>query len=835
MGNEKIMVFRPSRSEFSDFSGFVRKMEAQGAHKAGAAKIIPPKGWIARRDYDNVNVDIPAPIQQVVTGTQGLYQLFNVQKKPMSYGEFKTIANSERYQPPKGDFDELERKYWKNITFNAPIYAADISGSIFDKTVKEWNVSRLQTILDLINTEYKVKVEGVNTPYLYFGMWKATFAWHTEDMDLYSINYIHYGAPKTWYVVPPEHGPRLERLASGFFPGSFQSCPHFMRHKMTVISPQVLKKFSIPFDKITQEEGEFMITFPYGYHCGFNHGFNCAESTNFASERWIDYGKKAGVPDQWESYLASKSESDSSSEGESDEESEDESEDEEVDVETVCQKGSSRIYKRKRPVRSANRPRPKRQPLVTKSVTLPSPRRKVNEPGKDNGGVAGKHHNPTVIDLPPGIFTYGPLNARLEQAFNMAMAELTPNCSVCQFFTKLKVQPLSHLKERIPKLLDVPPRDSTSGSPPMSTRTRSRSSIPVIPEICFMSEGASPESMSSWLDTRFTGDSDSPLLRCQHCMVTVHASCYGVQDVCQDTPWKCQRCSQEDEEQVTSTSCCLCTVRGGALKRTQEGEWVHIACAITLPEVEFTDIGNRSGITTEKIPPARRKLRCSICNEPPASVTRSACVQCCAGKCATSFHVTCCLLTSKPLEPSDWPQPISTYCDRHRRDKYKAAERDFSEIGVGERVIGKHKNGRYYRGTVLSMTSEEYYVVSFDDGTVCENLPPKDIEGYERRNGSIAEGTMVLVNWKEGEALYRARVNSRRICVTYQIRFEDESCLGVRREDVYKEREELPSRVRQKLSTATETARLSYWDDVPSAGAKRQRKQNPRYGYTTSS
>ena len=34
-----------------------------------------------------------------------------------------------------------------------------------------------------------------------------------------------------------------------------------------------------------------MITFPYGYHAGFNHVFNCEESTNFATVRWIDYGK----------------------------------------------------------------------------------------------------------------------------------------------------------------------------------------------------------------------------------------------------------------------------------------------------------------------------------------------------------------------------------------------------------------------------------------------------------------------------------------------------------------------------------------------------------------
>jgi len=46
------------------------------------------------------------------------------------------------------------------------------------------------------------------------------------------------------------------------------------------------------FAQITQEAGEFMITFPFSYHSGYNHGYNCAESTNFATERWIEYGKR---------------------------------------------------------------------------------------------------------------------------------------------------------------------------------------------------------------------------------------------------------------------------------------------------------------------------------------------------------------------------------------------------------------------------------------------------------------------------------------------------------------------------------------------------------------
>ena len=37
--HEGIMVFRPTVEEFKDFSGYVKKMEAAGAHKVGVAKV----------------------------------------------------------------------------------------------------------------------------------------------------------------------------------------------------------------------------------------------------------------------------------------------------------------------------------------------------------------------------------------------------------------------------------------------------------------------------------------------------------------------------------------------------------------------------------------------------------------------------------------------------------------------------------------------------------------------------------------------------------------------------------------------------------------------------
>ncbi|KAG8972313.1 hypothetical protein FRC05_010155 [Tulasnella sp. 425] len=189
---------------------------------------------------------------------------------------------------------ELERLFWRTCGLGTPpLYGADMAGSLFTDDTKEWNVANLPSFLSRLCKNKAIP--GVNTPYLYFGMWRATFAWHVEDMDLYSINYIHWGAPKYWYAIPSGRSKAFEGVMKGLFPGDATGCPQYLRHKSYLASPTLLAGSSCRPNTLVQHQGEFVVTYPRGYHAGFNLGLNCAESVNFALESWIELGRKAGV------------------------------------------------------------------------------------------------------------------------------------------------------------------------------------------------------------------------------------------------------------------------------------------------------------------------------------------------------------------------------------------------------------------------------------------------------------------------------------------------------------------------------------------------------------
>jgi hypothetical protein len=186
--------------------------------------------------------------------------------------------------------EELERTYWKTLTYAPPLYGADLPGTLFDDNTTSWNLNKLPNLLDVLGT----KIPGVNTAYLYLGMWKATFAWHLEDVDLYSINYLHFGAPKQWYSISQKDARRFEAAMKNIWPTDAKACDQFLRHKAFLISPQHLQQqYNIKVNKVVSYPGEFVVTYPYGYHSGYNLGYNCAEAVNFALDPWLPMGKIA--------------------------------------------------------------------------------------------------------------------------------------------------------------------------------------------------------------------------------------------------------------------------------------------------------------------------------------------------------------------------------------------------------------------------------------------------------------------------------------------------------------------------------------------------------------
>ncbi|PRW58727.1 lysine-specific demethylase 4A-like isoform X1 [Chlorella sorokiniana] len=275
--------------------------KSKAFREAGICRIVAPDGWAPRKTgYNRLNFELPRPIRQHATGRAGLYRTLLVESKAMPLGDFRDMAREAINAAPKAEEgkepnpDELERQFWRNVTLNPPLYGADVPGSLFDPETKGWTLRRLRSLLSDTLNEHGFRMPGVNEPYLYVGSWRSVFAWHTEDMDLHSVNYLHTGANKQWYVVPPAHRARFEQLMRSLLPDLFRACPEFMRHKELLVSPQLLASHAIPVVRVVHHPREFVVVGPGAYHSGFNHGFNIAESVNFATKAWLPVGAAAG-------------------------------------------------------------------------------------------------------------------------------------------------------------------------------------------------------------------------------------------------------------------------------------------------------------------------------------------------------------------------------------------------------------------------------------------------------------------------------------------------------------------------------------------------------------
>ncbi|CAO2833156.1 unnamed protein product [Amaranthus hypochondriacus] len=209
---------------------------------------------------------------------------------------------------------DIEGEYWRVVEKPTEeievLYGADLETGVFgsgfpkfsaescsdadEKYVKSgWNLNNLPRLAGSLLSYENAEISGVQVPWLYVGMCFSSFCWHVEDHHLYSLNYMHFGAPKMWYGVPGSDALKLEAAMKKHLPDLFDEQPDLLHKLVTQLSPSILKSAGVPVYRCMQSAGEFVLTFPRAYHAGFNCGFNCAEAVNVAPIDWLPHGLNA--------------------------------------------------------------------------------------------------------------------------------------------------------------------------------------------------------------------------------------------------------------------------------------------------------------------------------------------------------------------------------------------------------------------------------------------------------------------------------------------------------------------------------------------------------------
>ncbi|XP_061366546.1 lysine-specific demethylase JMJ705-like [Gastrolobium bilobum] len=328
--------YRPTLAEFQDPIAYIFKIEKE-ASRYGICKIIPPvppspkktaignlnrtrPSFTTRQQQIGFCPRRPQPVRRPVwhSGNNYSFRDFEAKAKAFekSYLKKKGLSKKNAVVSPL----EVETLYWK-ATVDKPFsveYANDMPGSAFCPlnardsgggggaaaegvvTVGEtaWNMRGVSRSNGSLLRFMKEEIPGVTSPMVYVAMLFSWFAWHVEDHDLHSLNYLHLGAPKTWYGVPRDAAVAFEEVVRVHgYGGEINPLVTFaiLGEKTTVMSPEVFISAGVPCCRLVQNAGEFVVTFPRAYHTGFSHGFNCGEAANIATPEWLRVAKDAAI------------------------------------------------------------------------------------------------------------------------------------------------------------------------------------------------------------------------------------------------------------------------------------------------------------------------------------------------------------------------------------------------------------------------------------------------------------------------------------------------------------------------------------------------------------
>jgi hypothetical protein len=164
-----------------------------------------------------------------------------------------------------------------------------------------------------------------------------------------------------------------------------------------------------------------------------------------------------------------------------------------------------------------------------------------------------------------------------------------------------------------------------------------------------------------YLDVEYV---DNLLLQCDKCHIIVHMNCYGVLEPPDGKLWLCSLCGVDAPKQ--RPLCCLCPITSEAMKRTTDGRWAHLTCALLwMPELSMVDNKRMEPVDgINAIHKERWNLTCSVYRVP-----YGACIQCADSHClfarASSLRMEA--IEERTRVNGETSLRLISYCQKHRR------------------------------------------------------------------------------------------------------------------------------------------------------------------------
>ncbi|XP_010553419.1 PREDICTED: probable inactive lysine-specific demethylase JMJ19 isoform X2 [Tarenaya hassleriana] len=355
---EEAPVFHPTEEEFSDTFAYIASLRER-AEPCGICCVVPPSSWeppchlegkkiwehsvfstqvqlfgggiqtdnpevMKEANWDDKNGDVSKKVQfcRIDIGPQYTLDKFKNFADAYKKQHFSMKDGVSGLKPEELSVADIEQEYTQlvensNVELGV-LYGSDLDTSVFGSgftssdasesckfSKSGWNLNNTAKLPgSLLSFE---DCESVSVPRLCVGMCFSTQFWKVEKDCLYSLCYLHLGAPRVWYAVPGHCSFLFKTTRERFIAEFSGEESEIHRETVMTMSPYALSMEGIPVTRCVQSSGQFVVIFPGSYYLSFDTGFNCLEKVNLAPLDWLPHGYAAVLINQekWKKSLIS--------------------------------------------------------------------------------------------------------------------------------------------------------------------------------------------------------------------------------------------------------------------------------------------------------------------------------------------------------------------------------------------------------------------------------------------------------------------------------------------------------------------------------------------------